>query len=101
VILELEGVEQQRRSSLLTSDTAGLQLHQVAALRLGPVELLVGALDPQPGVERTHCGAKAPPMLTVTSICCAPGDRSPAMRSTRRRTRSATVAPKALGNWAG
>ena len=50
-------------------------------------------------MERTHCGAKAPPTLTVTLTSSAPGTSAPSatgMRSTRRRTRSATVWPKVL-----
>jgi hypothetical protein len=45
---------------------------------LGTVELLVRALDPQRRDERTHCGAKAPPMLmgTLTSTPWATADRA-------------------------
>jgi hypothetical protein len=62
------------RSSVLTSDTA----LSPAAPGCGPAPWRGRAAgrhvrSTAPGVERTHCGAKAPPMLTVTSICCAAG----------------------------
>jgi hypothetical protein len=78
------------RSSLLTSETGRrLQLQTtVAALRLGAVELLVGPLQPQRRrEERTHCGAKAPPMLTVTVTCC-PGPTVTGMRARRGGARA-------------